>query len=85
METGLSGLNEVVIPGAISEDVATEGEIDEGAILGALNTPDVNRILVVAQALRHGHECRCDPSGIRFRPLVHRPAGGHRGRRERYS
>jgi carbamoyl-phosphate synthase large subunit len=54
METGLNGLNEVAIPGAISEDEGHEGEVDEGAILGALNTPNVNRILVVAQALRHG-------------------------------
>ena len=53
METGLSGLNEVVIPGAISEDRDCRRN-RRGRDPGALNTPNVNRILVVAQALRHG-------------------------------
>ncbi|MEC7488088.1 MAG: carbamoyl-phosphate synthase large subunit [Pseudomonadota bacterium] len=54
METDRTGLNEVMIPGAISEEEGSEGEVDVAAILGALNTPGVERILTVAQALRHG-------------------------------
>ena len=54
MEIGLNGLNEVFIPGAISDDEGSEGEVDEAVILGALNIPHVNRVLLVAQAMRHG-------------------------------
>ncbi len=53
METGLTGLNEVPIAGAVSED-GDRDAIDEDAVLSALNTPGVNRILTVVQALRHG-------------------------------
>ncbi len=60
METGLTGLNEVEIPGA------AEGEKD--AVRAALSRPAPDRLLVVAQAFRHGldvgeiHEaCRIDP------------------------
>ena len=55
METGLTGLNEVIIPGIESEegdDVV--GGIDESAVLAALNLPTPDRILTVAQAIRHG-------------------------------
>ena len=44
METGLTGLNEVEIKGAP----------DKGAIVGALARPTPDRILVIAQAFRHG-------------------------------
>jgi carbamoyl-phosphate synthase large subunit len=44
METGLSGLNEIEIKGAP----------DKGAIVGALARPTPDRILVIAQAFRHG-------------------------------
>ncbi len=44
METGLNGLNEVAIPGAP----------DREAIRGALARPTPDRLLVTAQALRHG-------------------------------
>ena len=54
METGLNGLNEVSITNAYSGDDAHSKNLDESAIKGALNTPAVNRILMVAQALRHG-------------------------------
>ena len=47
METGLTGLNEVVIPGAAQDDAVD-------AIRKALAMPQPNRILTVAQALRHG-------------------------------
>ena len=55
METGLTGLNEVVIPGIEPEegdDIV--GGIDESAVLAALNLPTPDRILTVAQAIRHG-------------------------------
>jgi carbamoyl-phosphate synthase large subunit len=51
METDLTGLNDVVIEGALSED---GGSVDEAAVLAELNSPNVNRILAVTQALRHG-------------------------------
>ncbi len=54
METGLNGLNEISIPNAYSGDDAHGKNLDESAIKRALNTPAVNRILIVAQALRHG-------------------------------
>ncbi|MCP5368356.1 MAG: carbamoyl-phosphate synthase large subunit [Hyphomicrobiales bacterium] len=46
METGLTGLNEVEIP-------AAEGG-DKGPVLAALAEPRPDRILVIAQAFRHG-------------------------------
>ncbi|MDP7545948.1 MAG: carbamoyl-phosphate synthase large subunit, partial [Alphaproteobacteria bacterium] len=46
METGLSGLDEIIIPG-IEEDPAD-------ALRAALARPAPDRLLVVAQALRHG-------------------------------
>ena len=53
METGLSGLDEVEIPGANGAGRG-EGAPSEGAILGALAEPVPDRLLLVAQALRHG-------------------------------
>ncbi len=44
METGLTGLNEMEIKGAP----------DKAAIIGALSRPTPDRILVIAQAFRHG-------------------------------
>jgi carbamoyl-phosphate synthase large subunit len=44
METGLTGLNELEIKGAP----------DKSAIVGALSRPTPDRILVIAQAFRHG-------------------------------
>lgn len=61
LETGLSGLNETVIPGL------GEGD-DKNAIRAALGTPTPERILHVAQAMRHGFDdeaifnaCKIDP------------------------
>jgi len=48
MEIGLTGLNEVAIPGV------TAGETDKNAIRAALSRPTHDRLLVVAQAMRHG-------------------------------
>ncbi len=44
METGLTGLNEMEIKGAP----------DKAAVVGALSRPTPDRILVIAQAFRHG-------------------------------
>ncbi|MDA0662495.1 MAG: carbamoyl-phosphate synthase large subunit [Proteobacteria bacterium] len=54
METGLTGLNEVVIEGIEPDDGSGKGKIDESAVLAALNVPSPDRILTVAQAVRHG-------------------------------
>src|SRR5690606_8678801 len=51
METGLTGLNEVEIPGA---DKGQSGGIDTQAVIAALAQPVPDRILVVAQAYRYG-------------------------------
>jgi len=52
METGLTGLNEVTIPGARSRG---EGQsFDEDAVFAALGRPTPDRLLVIAQAFRHG-------------------------------
>ena len=50
METGLTGLNEVEISGALDAD----GAVDKDAIRNALSAPTPDRLLVAAQALRHG-------------------------------
>jgi carbamoyl-phosphate synthase large subunit len=59
METGLTGLNEVDIPGAAEE---------RDAVRAALSQPVPDRLLIVAQAYRHGlttdeiHDaCKIDP------------------------
>ncbi len=60
METGLSGLTEIEIPGAADGDKDT--------VIAALARPAPDRLLVVAQAIRHGltteeihAACRIDP------------------------
>jgi len=50
METGLSGLDEVALPGAV--DAA--GRVDREAVAGALAEPVPDRLLRIAQAFRHG-------------------------------
>ena len=50
METGLTGLNEVEIPGALDGD----GNVDRDAIRTALAAPCPDRLLTIAQAFRHG-------------------------------
>ena len=61
LETGLTGLDEIEIPGLGQGD-------DKNAIRAALGTPTPDRLLIVAQAMRHGftveeiHEaCHIDP------------------------
>ncbi len=50
METGLTGLNEVEIPGALD----SQGRVDRDAIRTALAAPRPDRLLTIAQAFRHG-------------------------------
>ena len=61
LETGLTGLNEIEIPGIGQGD-------DKNAIRAALGRPTPDRLLIVAQAMRHGFTveeihaaCRIDP------------------------
>jgi carbamoyl-phosphate synthase large subunit len=50
METGLEGLDELEIPGAVD----AEGRVDKDAIAVALAQPAPDRLLLIAQAFRHG-------------------------------
>ena len=69
METGLDGLNEVDIPGAAEE---------KDAVRAALSQPVPDRLLIVAQAYRHGltteeifDACKIDPWYLeRIREIV---------------
>ena len=51
LETGLTGLDEIAIPGA------DDPEMGHAAILRALGTPTPDRLLVIAQAFRAGLTC----------------------------
>ncbi|MFM8990244.1 MAG: carbamoyl phosphate synthase large subunit, partial [Alphaproteobacteria bacterium] len=76
LETGLNGFNEVEIEGA-------QGGANRDAIRAALARPTPDRLLVVAQALRHGFTvaevhaaCKVDPWFIeRIREVVEAEAG----------
>ena len=50
LETGLTGFDEIVIPGAESEDEAQA----RAAVRAALSQPTPDRLRVIAQAFRHG-------------------------------
>ncbi|SBW11653.1 carbamoyl-phosphate synthase, large subunit [uncultured Alphaproteobacteria bacterium] len=79
METGLTGLNEVEIPG-VDPDSA---ETTRNAILKALALPKPDRLLTIAQAFRHGlsvaeiHQaCAYDPWFLeRIKEIVDAEAG----------
>ncbi len=65
LETGLSGLDEIEIPGLGQGD-------DKNAVRAAIGTPTPDRLLKVAQALRLGHSvdavheiCKIDPWFLR--------------------
>ena len=74
METGLTGLDEIAIPGA------EEG--DHGAIIASLGQPRPDRLLVIAEALRRGvgidavhRACAVDPWFLReIDAIVHAEA-----------
>ncbi len=63
LETGLTGLDEVVIPGL------GEGD-DKNAIRAALGTPSPDGLLKVAQAMRPRHERCRDPYRLPHRSVV---------------
>ena len=50
LETGLSGFDEIAIPGADASDAASA----RTAVMGALSQPTPDRLRVIAQAFRHG-------------------------------
>ncbi|KLN60450.1 carbamoyl phosphate synthase large subunit [Kiloniella spongiae] len=50
METGLTGFNEVDIPGAVDAN----GNVDKDTVRSFLSKPTKDRMLTIAQALRHG-------------------------------
>ena len=67
METGLTGFNELVIPGLEPDAPLRRGE-DKNAIRAALGTPTPDRLLLIAQAIRQGADdelihtaCKIDP------------------------
>ncbi|MCW8970539.1 MAG: carbamoyl-phosphate synthase large subunit, partial [Rhodospirillales bacterium] len=61
METGLTGLNEVVIAGADAEDA-------DDAIRAALGRPSPDRLLVIAQAFRHGMSLERIQEACKYEP-----------------
>jgi len=61
METGLTGLNEVEIEGVSGSD-------DKDAIRAALSTPRPDRLLVIAQAFRHGMSIEEVARSSKFEP-----------------
>ena len=78
LETGLTGLDEIDIPGADDPDNA------HAAVQRALANPTPDRLRVIAQAFRHGLTVRRDPRRLFLRTLVPAPARrnpGPRGRR----
>ena len=88
LETGLSGLDEIEVPGLAGDDRPKE------AMLAALARPTPDRLRLIAQAFREGLGLRRDPgapaptirgswprsrtSSAPRRPAPRRPAGGRR-------
>ncbi len=64
METGLSGLDEVEIPGALDED----GKVDVDAVRSELAKPRPDRILTIAQAIRHGLDLETIQAATHYDP-----------------
>ncbi|HSR71886.1 MAG TPA: carbamoyl-phosphate synthase large subunit, partial [Kiloniellales bacterium] len=64
METGLSGLDEIEIPGALDAG----GAVDRDAIRTELAKPRPDRVLTIAQALRHGLSLEEIRQATRFDP-----------------
>ncbi len=56
LETGLTGLDEIDIPGALEADAAEAegGDRGKAAVIRALGAATPDRLRVIAQALRHG-------------------------------
>src|SRR5690349_10313474 len=64
METGLTGFNEVEIAGAIGAD----GTVDKDVVRAALARPTPDRLLVIAQAFRHGLSLAEIQSACKYEP-----------------
>ena len=64
LETGLSGLDEIEMPGLAGDDRPKD------AILAALARPTPDRLRMIAQAFREGLTRRRDPGRLRLRSLV---------------
>jgi carbamoyl-phosphate synthase large subunit len=64
METGLTGFNEVSIAGVLGTGAAT----DKDAVRAALARPTPDRLLVIAQAYRHGLDTAEIQSACKYEP-----------------
>ncbi len=64
METGLSGLDEVVLPGALGPG----SQVDADAVRNELNKPRPDRILNIAQAMRLGLDLETIHAATKFDP-----------------
>src|SRR5712671_2885716 len=64
METGLTGFNEVAIPGVLRTGAAS----DKDAVRAALARPTPDRLLVIAQAYRHGLDTAEIQSACKYEP-----------------
>ncbi|MBV8650722.1 MAG: carbamoyl-phosphate synthase large subunit, partial [Alphaproteobacteria bacterium] len=64
METGLTGLNEIDIPGAIVDG----GVVDKDAVRAALARPTPDRLLVIAQAFRLGLDLTEIQAACKYEP-----------------
>ena len=76
LETGLTGLDEITIPGL------GEGD-DKNALRAALGTPTPDRLLAVGQAIRLGMSDEDIHRACRIDPMVPRPDPRHRRNRSR--
>src|SRR3546814_18185729 len=80
METGLTGLNEVDIPGALDAD----GRVDRDAVRIALAAPRPDRLLPIAQAFRHGLTLVENPETTRHAPWLQIDRASCRARESPY-
>src|ERR1700676_2448159 len=64
METGLDGFDEVDIPGVLRAD----GSVDKDIVRAALARPTPDRLLVIAQAFRHGLDLAEIHSACKYEP-----------------
>jgi carbamoyl-phosphate synthase large subunit len=64
METGLTGLNEIEIPGAVLDG----GAIDKDSVRAALARPTPDRLLIIAQAFRFGLDLAEIQAACKYEP-----------------
>ena len=75
LETGLSGLDEIEVPGLAGDDRP------QGGVLAALARPTPDRLRLIAQAFREGLSLAEIQARLRLRPVVPGPDPGHRPHR----